>query len=209
MAQYRHIVFDIDGTLIDTKHAVMHGLQDAVREITGRTTPIEELLFSFGIPGEEAMRILGMADPAAALAVWNRHIAKYRSTVNVFPGLREALEILARADIAGMGIVTSKTRTEYEVEFTRFDISRRFSTVITADDTNEHKPLPGPLLKYMELTGARAEETLYIGDSIYDMRCACSAGVDGALALWGAVNQDIESTWRLKSPEDLIRIICK
>ena len=55
-----------------------------------------------------------------------------------------------------------------------------------ADDTVEHKPASGPLLKYMELSGAEKEEILYIGDSVYDSKCAENAGVDFALAVWGS-----------------------
>lgn len=207
MRRYDHIVFDIDGTLIDTKYAVMHGLQDTVRELTERTIEIEQLLFSFGIPGEDALRILGMPDPKAALALWNRHIRKYWNTIDIFSGISETLNRLAESGIAKIGIVTSKTRQEYEVEFCRFDISRLFSVAVTADDTERHKPEPEPLMKYMELTGAQPGRTLYVGDSEYDMRCAKSAGVDGALALWGAVNKDVESVWRVKTPAELLNIM--
>lgn len=206
MRRYDHIVFDIDGTLIDTKNAVMHGLQDAMCELTGRKIEIEQLLFSFGIPGEDALRILGMPDPKAALVVWNRHIRKYWDTIGVFSGIRETLNRLAESGIS-IGIVTSKTRQEYEVEFCRFDISRLLSSAVTADDTARHKPEPEPLIKYMQLTGAQPAGTLYVGDSEYDMRCAKAAGVDGALALWGAVNKGVESVWRLETPAALLRIM--
>lgn len=205
MRRYDHIVFDIDGTLIDTEHAVMHGLQDAVRELTGREMEIGQLLFSFGIPGEDVLRILGIPHPRAALVLWNRHIRKYWDTIDVFSGMRETLNRFVESGIE-IGVVTSKTRQEYEVEFRRFDISDLFSLAVTADDTARHKPEPEPLMKYMELSGAQPGRTLYVGDSEYDMRCAKAAGVDGALALWGAVNKNVESVWRVKNPSELLRI---
>ena len=206
MKRYDHIVFDIDGTLIDTRHAVMHGLQDAVREVTGCEMEIEKLLFSFGIPGEVALRILGVPNPKEALIVWNRHIRKYWDTIDVFPGIRATLDRLAESGIA-IGIVTSKTRREYEVEFCRFDISRLFAIAVTADDTALHKPEPEPLIKYMDIAGAQPGRTLYVGDSVYDMRCAKAAGVNGALALWGAINRNVESVWRAEDPTALLDII--
>ena len=207
MRKYDHIVFDIDGTLINTQNAVFSGLKDTLREIAGIEKTTEELLFTFGIPGEEALRLLGIPDPKAALVRWNVHIRKYWPTIDVFPGMRQALEGISAGNPGSMGIVTSKTRLEYEVEFCRFDISRYLTVAVTANDTAAHKPAPDPLFKYMELTGATPGRTLYIGDSVYDMRCAKAAGVDGVLALWGAMDPNVESTYRAAAPIDLLAII--
>lgn len=207
MKRYDHIVFDIDGTLINTENAVFSGLKDTLQEVLGVEKTTEELLFTFGIPGEQALGMLGVKDPKAALLTWNKHIHKYWHTIDVFPGMREALAAIAATNTGSMGIVTSKNRKEYEVEFCRFDISRYLTVAVTADDTSAHKPEPEPLLKYMELTGASPKRTLYVGDSIYDMRCAAAAGVDHVLALWGAMDKTVEATYRANEPGELISII--
>lgn len=52
--KYKHIVFDIDGTLIDTEYAVLHSLQETIKELSGRKIPCSELRFALGITGTDA-----------------------------------------------------------------------------------------------------------------------------------------------------------
>lgn len=203
MARYRHIVFDIDGTLIDTRYAVQTGLRDTIRNCLGKDMSYEELIFSFGIPGDTTLRTLGVPDPVAALAEWNRHIGEYRDTIVMFPGTEEMMAGLEGVQI---GVVTSKNSREYHDDFMYFPISRFVGLAVCADHTEKHKPDPDPLFKYMELTGAKAEEILYVGDSIYDCKCAHAAGVDFALATWGATDKTIPSEWYPEKPEDVIQI---
>lgn len=204
MARYKHIVFDIDGTLIDTQYAVQTALKETVKNWLGKDMSYEELLFSFGIPGDTTLRKLGVSDPVAALAEWNRHIGKNRHTIVMFPGTEEMMEKL---DGVSIGVVTSKNSREYHDDFMYFPISKYVGTAVCADHTEKHKPDPEPLFKYMELTGAKPEEVLYVGDSIYDCNCAHAAGIDFALATWGAVNKEIESEWYPEKPEDIPGIV--
>ena len=204
MARYTHVVFDIDGTLVDTQYAVMNGLKDTMKVLTGRDYAMEELMFAFGIPGEATLRQLGIADTKAGILEWNVHIRKYREHVGLFEGV-EAL-IAALADV-NIGIVTSKAVFEYEEEPSMALVRPHVGVAICADHTDKHKPEPDPLLKYMELTGAKKEEILYIGDSKYDEMCAHAAGVDFALATWGAVNKDLPAEWKPARPIDLAETV--
>ena len=84
------------------------------------------------------------------------------------------------------------------------DIVSRADCVICADDTAEHKPEPGPLLKYMERTGAKPSEVLYVGDTVYDMQCARGAGVDFALARWGNPDGRVDADYDEPTPMALL-----
>lgn len=162
---YKQIVFDVDGTLIDTEYAVIHSLQDTIRAINGKIISDKELTFALGITGENALQRLGVSDIASALFMWDKNMEKYRDTITVFHGIKELLETISELKL-GIGIVTSKTHEEFRSDFQKFDISSYFETVVCADDTLQHKPEPDPLLKYMEWTKCQANELLYIGDSI-------------------------------------------
>ena len=70
MKTYTHLVFDIDGTIIDSARINMLSLQETVRELRGEVMPLEDLYFSFGIPGIRAMEILGFSQPAEAAHQW-------------------------------------------------------------------------------------------------------------------------------------------
>ena len=203
MARYRHIVFDIDGTLIDTQFAVQSALRQTVKNRTGRDMSFEELLFSFGIPGLTTLTILGVPDPEDALVEWNVHIGENRRYIKVFPGVEELLDALEGVSV---GVVTSKNSGEYRDDFMCFPVSRHIGLAVCANHTQRHKPDPDPLLKYMELAGAKPGEVLYVGDSIYDQQCAHSAGVDFALATWGAT-KDIAAEWKPAEPCELLEIL--
>ena len=204
MARYKHVVFDIDGTLVDTQYAVMNGLKDTMKVLTGRDYEMGELMFAFGIPGETTLSMLGIEDTKAGILEWNVQLRKYRDRVGLFEGVEALMEALEGVNI---GIVTSKAVFEYEEEPSMALVRPHVGVAICADHTDKHKPEPDPLLKYMELTGAKKDEILYIGDSKYDEMCAHSAGVDFALATWGAVNKELPAEWKPAKPIDLAKIV--
>ena len=202
MVSYSHIVFDLDGTLLDTERAILSSLRDTLMALTGMCGPDEELLFVLGITSADALKRLGIADVDGGLALWNEHMRRHQNTVTLFDGVEEMLLRLGERRFS-VGIVTSKSREEFSQDFDRFDIRRYFQTVVCAEDTAVHKPDPAPILKYMERAGARPEDVLYVGDSVYDSRCAQAAGVDFALALWGTHDPAIPARYRLRHPAEL------
>ena len=206
MKTYKHLVFDIDGTIIDSAKINMLSLQETVKELRGDVMPLEDLYFSFGIPGVRAMEILGFPEPEKAVQVWIRNYSACaeRLGMSLFPGMREILERL-REKGASLGIITSKLREEYDEHFEKQGLLELFPWVVTASDTPKGKPYPDPMLEYLRRTGAAPEEVLYFGDTAYDMDCARSAGVDHALVLWGCLSPEgIEATYRLEKAEEIL-----
>ena len=206
MKTYKHLVFDIDGTIIDSAKINMLSLQETVKELRGDVMSLEDLYFSFGIPGVRAMEILGFPEPEKAVQVWIRNYSACaeRLGMPLFPGMREILERL-REKGASLGIITSKLREEYDEHFEKQGLLELFPWVVTASDTPKGKPYPDPMLEYLRRTGAAPEEVLYFGDTAYDMDCARSAGVDHALVLWGCLSPEgIEATYRLEKAEEIL-----
>lgn len=206
MPKYKQIVFDVDGTLIDTEEAIVYSLQETLLTVIGKKMPLVELTFALGITGEDALKRLAIDDIPTTMDIWVKNLRKYADMVGVFGGIRETLTKLSENGYE-MGIITSRTREEFEADFANLDIRQFFTTIVCADDTTEHKPTPAPLLKYMELTGESCGRVLYIGDSEYDSGCAEGAGVDFALAGWGSRNRDIKAAYYLKKPEDLLTVL--
>ena len=206
--KYTHVVFDIDGTLTDTEKYVLESLCDVVRTHTGREETPDSLRFALGIPGLEAFRQIGFEEEhfAAYMAEWETKMRRFNDQIDIFPGGRELVAALDKAGVK-LGIVTSKNRDQYNKDFGRFDAAAYFPVSVTADDSETHKPTAGPLLKYMEITGAKREEILYIGDTIYDSQCATNAGVDFALAMWGANDKGVPAKYRPETPMDLLGMI--
>lgn len=205
MSKYKHILFDIDGTLIDTEEAILQSLQDTVREMLHKDIGKPELKFALGIPGSVTLRKLGITDTERANERWNEHLLKYKSRIRLFDGIPELLDSL-KTNGCKLGIVTSKTRSEYTADFAApFALSGYFSTVICVEDTPRPKPSPDPLLAYLNASDANAADMLYIGDTLYDSQCAQNAGVDFGLAAWGnAVAQEIPADYLFKRPADVL-----
>ena len=205
MPRYAHVVFDVDGTLVDSRMSALASLQQVVGEYTGTVPPLEDLYFSTGIPGENALRQLGITDPAA-LVRWRELAGKLTHKITVFPGIVDALGRLQELG-CGLGIVSSRERGEYADEVTPLGLDPFFPERILVEDTTLHKPEPEPMLEYLRRTGAAAEETLYVGDTVYDMRCALAAGVDFALASWGAALPVEGAPHVLDDPRDLVSLV--
>lgn len=206
MKTYTHLVFDIDGTLLNTEKIHFESLKRALKHVLGEDVVFPDLRFSFGIPGIRAMEILKLPDPEAAFREWDRtYLECIREMgVELFSGMKEVLEKLSKTK-ASLGIITSKSKEEYEGDSGRPALGDYFSCVVTASDTSRGKPYPDPMLEYLKRTGAKPEEVLFFGDSVYDMKCAKAAGVDGALALWGSLMPDeIEADYRLKDVEEIL-----
>ena len=205
MKKYKHILFDIDGTLIDTEEAILQSLQDTVREMLHKDIGRHELKFALGIPGSVALRKLGITNTERANDRWNEHLLKYRSRIRLFDGIPELLNSLNMNGYK-LGIVTSKTRNEYAADFAApFALSGYFSTVICVEDAPRPKPFPDPLLTYLNTARINAEDAVYIGDTVYDSQCAKNAGLDFGLAAWGnAGAQEIPANYLFKTPADVL-----
>lgn len=205
--KYKHIVFDVDGTLIDSEYSILAALVDTLKEINGKDYTIDELRYVLGIPGAETLKLFEVKDIENALSLWLKNMDKYKDTIKIFDGVIEVLDLLNSKGYK-LGIVTSKLREEFDHDFNRFDIKKYFSTIVCADDTTLHKPYPEPLLKYMELNDIKNKDLIYIGDTGYDYECAKGANVDFALALWTENSHDeLDAEIRLYNPMDIFKYV--
>jgi HAD superfamily hydrolase (TIGR01549 family) len=204
---YQSVIFDIDGTLLETEKAIILTLQRVLKEELAKDYDVSDLDFVLGAPGEDILRRFGIVDVERVMKKWDEYQKDSHHHMSVFPEIEEVLETLIEKGII-TGIVTSKTRREFENDFEPFGLTRFFTYMITADDTTKYKPDPEPLFKFVEMAGIHPEEAIYIGDTIYDLNCAKAAGIDFALALWGTRNGDeIPSRLKLKSPKQLLSVV--
>ncbi len=204
--KYKHIVFDIDGTLIDTEYAILHSLQKTLEKTLNKRIDIYNLRFALGIPGESTLEKLGVDNISLTLKLWNANMKEFKDKINVFKDIDLVLKALKSAGYK-LGIVTSKTKEEFINDFSCFEINTYFDIVVCADDTKRRKPFPDPLIKYMELAKVEKHEVIYIGDTQYDMNCAYSSQVDFALAAWGANDKSIKANYYLNKPTDLLAVL--
>ena len=207
MKRYTDIVFDIDGTLIDTERTGVLSLIQTVRELTGKDMSYEEAYGYFGTPSARASRELGCSDAAHFAEVWEVHFQELMYLVKPFPGVEE---VLADVKKAGMrtGIVTSRSRFEFSYDPTLKLWAPFFDRVVCSEDSERHKPFPDPMMAYMKAVGAEPENTLYVGDTVHDWQCGHDAGCDFALADWkGRCDRQIRAEYRFTDAQGLRRIL--
>ncbi|WP_054949739.1 HAD family hydrolase [Numidum massiliense] len=199
---YDAFIFDLDGTIIDSELIGLKTLQATLSE-QGIDKSLDELRFSIGIPGLSTLEVLNVADIPTTLALWIRKQKPLMKEVPIFADMIEVIEQLPKT-----GIVTSQTGAELRCGFNLLKVDHHFQAIVCADDTERHKPNPEPLELGLKLLRCRADEAIYIGDSVYDLQCAQSAGVDFGLALWGAKTTDgFESAdYIFETPRDILNL---
>ncbi len=204
---FKYVIFDVDGTILDTENAILKSLQKVLHE-EGKDYPLKDLRFALGIPGIETLKKLNVTDLERVHPMWSKTVLEFSHEVRVFQDIENVIKTLSESAVRN-GIVTSKTKQELMDEFEPFGLSSFFEYMICANDTEKHKPHPEPLLACLDGLNANQDETIYIGDSIYDMQCAKSAGVNFALALWGSkTTEGFESAeFVLKEPKAILDLI--
>ncbi|WP_024831874.1 HAD family hydrolase [Ruminiclostridium josui] len=204
---FKYIIFDIDGTMIDTEKAVNYAYQSIIFKKHGRYFTNEELLKGYGVPTPISLERYGFTDIDAALKDYYHYLIEGFKKCTAFEGIPEILEKLKELNIS-MGVVTSRCQYEIEIDSCLQQFTRYFKSIVTSDDTTLHKPNPAPLLFAMDKLNAVPCETLYIGDTVFDRECAKNAGVKFALALWGSNNaENINADFFFKKPADLLDIL--
>lgn len=207
--KYKHIIFDIDGTMLDSAYADLTALQRVLFELQNTNYPISDLHFALGIPGEIALKQLGVEDTSIANQLWNRYMTELSCTMTLFDGIKELLVELKERDVK-LGIITSKNKKEFHNDFIPFGIDIYFDTVITVEDSIAPKPSAEPMLAYLSKTRIKPQEALYIGDTLYDRECAATAGVDFGVAMWGCHSiKQIHATYYFKTPKDVLNAFNK
>lgn len=206
---YQTIIFDVDGTLIDTEKAVLGSLQKMLHEDYGKNYDAEDLTFVLGIPGADSLPKFGIQDIAKANDRWNEYMKDFSPYIRVFNGIEELLMTLSNWKL-NTGIVTSKTTEELRADFQPFGLSDSLRYTVCADDTARHKPHPEPLLKFLEVSGADPATAIYIGDTRYDSQCAKEAGVAFGLALWGCKQpESIRTDHVFQKPLDVLEWVTR
>jgi phosphoglycolate phosphatase len=172
----RTVVFDWDGTIVDSMQAVLEADREICRVIG---VPFDESIFRRVLsPNWRGMyRALGIPEErwAEAYAVWTATFRTDRT--QPFPGVEGALARLAAAGCR-LGLVTGNSRTDVEPQVVRLGFAGLLPVRVYGDDMAEAKPDPRPLRLALELAGTdRPEDAVYLGDTLDDVRMAAAAGV--------------------------------
>jgi pyrophosphatase PpaX len=183
------VLFDLDGTLIDTVELIRVSFRHATEKVLGHALPDELTMANVGQPLRTQLEDLapGRADELVRVyREFNR--AHHDELARSYPGTAEALTEIARHGMP-MGVVTSKGTEGAHAGLALFGLERFFRVVVSADDVAVHKPDPYPLRAAASVLGIPLGYCVYIGDSPHDMQAAVSGGAIAVAALWGAFSE--------------------
>ncbi|EHI96921.1 HAD-superfamily hydrolase, subfamily IA, variant 1 [Clostridium sp. DL-VIII] len=199
------IVFDVDGTLIETALSNILGLQETMMDLYGQKYSKEELRRLMGIPGDEALRKIGVKDDKiiSTWRQWSDNVKKYSNYNYFFDGIKEMLLELEKNYC--LGIVTSKTYSQLKEDLQESSLLESFKAFICKEDTEKHKPNPEPLIKFMNNNGINREEIIYIGDALVDYEAACAAGIKFAHCRYSEKTDNINCEIIFSKPIEIVK----
>jgi 2-phosphoglycolate phosphatase len=207
------VLFDLDGTLLDTAPDMVGALNGLRRELKLAPLPFDTARASVS-HGAARLVALGFpdADPGQLTALQRRFLEIYSAGLSVhtrlFAGMDSVLEELGKRGLA-VGIVTNKPAWLTEPLLAELKLRERFACVVSGDTLSERKPHPKPMLHAAALAGVAADACLYVGDAERDVQAAHAAGMAALVATYGYLHAGED--WRawggdgfLAQPLDLL-----
>ena len=184
----RAILFDLDGTLIDTMDLIVACWQYATTVHCGAPVARERVLPTIGLPLVPALEEYAPGLGEALYATYTEHNLEWHDRLaRLVPGTVEMLTTLRQAGIA-CGLVTSKRHVTLQMGLDLHGLTPFFDTIVGFEDSERHKPLPDPALVAAARLGVAPDPAAvaYVGDAASDMACAVAAGVRPVGVPWGA-----------------------
>ena len=205
MKQYKAVLYDLDGTLLDTYEMNMIPLQQIIREELGEERTLEQLRPFYSQPGLKTMADLGIRDIDGVYARWVSYVNRYEKGAVPYSGIPEVLQTFHTTGIR-QAVVSSKMHAQYRIDMDRWGLAQYMETAVLAEDTLRHKPHPDPILECLRRMDLTPDDVIYIGDAQSDLDAARNAGVDFGFAGWsgGAASP---AAHHFHTPEGLLLLL--
>ncbi|WP_304617958.1 HAD-IA family hydrolase [Paracoccus sp. (in: a-proteobacteria)] len=186
----RLVVFDVDGTLVDSQHHIIRAMTDGFAAAGLEPPPRAEVLGIVGLSLPVAVaQLLPLADLATQAQVVEAYRASYMQARSeraapLYPGALDCLDRLAgRADLL-LAVATGKSRRGLDAVIAAHGLQGRFVSLQTADG-HPSKPHPSMLIQALAEAGCEARAALMVGDTSFDIQMAQAAGMPGWGVTWG------------------------
>ena len=197
----RTVLFDLDGTLLDTAPDLAYALNETLREFGQAPLPYETIRPVVSHGGVALIKLgFGLGPEHEGyqprreylLDIYRKNIAR---ETRPFAGMSDVLDTLERQGL-NWGVVTNKPAWLTEPLLQELGLFERAATVVSGDTLNERKPHPAPMLLACERAGSQAHECLYVGDAKRDIEAGHNAGMATLVALFGYIGDgDDPHTW--------------
>ncbi len=184
---YSLIIFDWDGTLIDSAGIIVQCIQQASADLGLEVPDRERASHVIGLGLHDSLRhaVPGLPPERYAefVGLYRKHFLAREAATRLFPGIEDLLKNLSQTRL--LAIATGKSRRGLDRALEASGLKAHFSASRCADETTP-KPHPGMLLEIMEELKIPARDSLMIGDTSHDVEMAHGAGVDALAVTYGA-----------------------
>lgn len=193
------VVFDFDGTLANTNQLIINSFKHIYSVFCNNDCDEEYIMSTFGEPLDTTLnRDFDKFNFEDVISCYREYqVDRFNDEVYLYDTVIETLEHLKDKGIK-MGIVTSRVRKSTLDAIKNFNIEHYFDVIVAADDVEKHKPNKEPLIKAIDELNSTTKETLYVGDSKFDMECAINAEITPVLVGWQKRSQVLTEEYKVK-----------
>lgn len=204
------VLFDLDGTLIDTNELINESFRHTFKEY-GYTFTDEEIGEFNGPPLRDTFSKLNHKFADEMIKTYREHnFANHETYIKAFPNVEKTIKYLLEMNI-NIGIVSAKMRPGIDLGLKIAGLDKYFDTIISIDDVKNPKPHPESVFIAMEKLKAKPAATIMVGDNYHDIESGRDAGAQTAAVAWSAKGkgflQQYNPTYMLEDMSDLIKII--
>lgn len=192
------VIFDFDGTLADTNELIINSFKH-IYTYYNQAWDEDYIRSTFGEPLRLVIsRDFSEYDVDVVIERYRKYqVHRFENEVFLYDTVEETLEYLHKNGIK-MGIATSRSKDSAVKALKKFGINHYFQSIVAVEDVQNHKPNKEPLVKCMKELNSEFDQTLYVGDSKFDIECAINAGVVPVLVGWQSNSQELATTYEVK-----------
>jgi len=207
----KYILFDFDGTLIDSNEIIVNSLNETALKFTGSVLSEKELQSILGKPLSVQMKEIKAERWEELDTFYRQYYRSHRDALTkIFHGTKDMLEGLKSSGCV-LGIVSNKGQSGIQHGLEMFDLKSYFDVVISSDDVLQKKPHVECIEKALAVLEGTLSETMIVGDSIHDIECGKNAGIKTVLVDWTIADKNailaLGPDYVIESPENLVDII--
>lgn len=206
--KYKAVIYDIDGTILDTADMYMKPLAKIIQTELHKEVYYKDLYPLVAFTGKNVLRKCGFVETELdrLLQEWIAVSNTSGIVSTLYEGFDEVFQVLQEQGIK-QAVVSSKDHEQYEFDVILKRLDSFFETKVLSDDTNNHKPHAEPMLLCIDRLGLQKSEVIYIGDTDVDAQCARNAGIAFAYAAWGPLELNEPADVYLNTPVDILNLI--
>ncbi|GGM36319.1 pyrophosphatase PpaX [Paraliobacillus quinghaiensis] len=207
----RTILFDLDGTLINTNDLIIESFTHTLEKHIPTPFTREEILNFIGPPLYDSFHSVAPDQVEEMMVTYREHnISNHEKFVKAYPTVVETITTLKEKGYT-LGIVTTKIRDTAELGMKITGLLDMFDVIVGLDDVTNAKPHPEPIFKALNQLGAHPQTTLMVGDNYHDIEAGQNAGTKTAGVAWTIKGKEFLASYKpdymLEEMRDLLDIL--